>query len=76
LNGYKPDDSEATEILHKEIAFTFDEDLEFLESQQKCMAATLDQGFVNIRHDAARVRARQAIERMITEELALPSAAE
>lgn len=76
LNGYKPTDEEATKVLHKEIAFTFNEDLEFLESQQKCMAASLDGNFVNIRHDTARVRARAAIEKMINDELGARDAAE
>jgi phenylpropionate dioxygenase-like ring-hydroxylating dioxygenase large terminal subunit len=68
LNGYKPKDAQATKVLHQEIAVTFNEDLEFLERQQACMAATMDGVFVNIKHDTARVRARQAIEQMITEE--------
>ena len=76
LNGYKPQEEEATKVLHKEIAITFDEDVIFLESQQACMAATLEQNFVNIRHDSARVRARRALEQMINEELAAKAAAE
>ena len=46
LNGYKPKDPDATKTLHKEIATTFNEDLEFLESQQACMAASLDQNLL------------------------------
>jgi phenylpropionate dioxygenase-like ring-hydroxylating dioxygenase large terminal subunit len=69
LNGYKPKDEEATKILHKEIAFTFNEDLAFLESQQACMAATKDRPFVAIKHDSARLQARRAIERMIRNEI-------
>jgi vanillate O-demethylase monooxygenase subunit len=76
LNGYKPKDAEATKILHKEIAITFNEDLDFLESQQASMAATLDGVFVNIKHDVARVPARRAIERMIREETEKAEAAE
>jgi vanillate O-demethylase monooxygenase subunit len=76
LNGYKPKDEEATKILHKEIAFTFNEDTEFLESQQACMAATLDKVFVNVKHDVARVPARRAIERMIRAEIEGLAAAE
>jgi len=68
LNGYKPKEKEATQLLHKEIAFTFNEDIEFLESQQSCMAATLDQVFVNTKHDSARLLARRSIERMIQKE--------
>ena len=52
----------------KEIAFIFNEDIEFLESQQSCMAGTLDRLFVNTKHDSARIPARLAIERMINKE--------
>ncbi|MBT4940662.1 MAG: aromatic ring-hydroxylating dioxygenase subunit alpha [Rhodospirillaceae bacterium] len=76
LNGYKPKDEEATKILHGEIAFTFNEDLDFLEQQQACMAETMDKGFVDIRHDSARLPARRAIERMIAKETGEVLAAE
>jgi vanillate O-demethylase monooxygenase subunit len=76
LNGYKPKDQAATKTLHKEIAFTFNEDLEFLESQQACMAASMGDTFVNIKHDVARLPARRAIERMIRTEMAAIQAAE
>jgi vanillate O-demethylase monooxygenase subunit len=76
LNGYKPKNKEATKTLHKEIAFTFNEDLEFLESQQACMAATLDKTFITIKHDSARLPARRAIERMINKETEAQLAAE
>ena len=76
LNGYQPKDEEATKLLHKEIAFTFNEDIEFLESQQSCMAKTMHQTFVDIKHDSARVPARRAIERMIRNELEEHVAAE
>jgi phenylpropionate dioxygenase-like ring-hydroxylating dioxygenase large terminal subunit len=66
LNGYKPHDPEATELLYKEIAFTFNEDLEFLEAQQATMAATPDLPLVNIKHDKARVQANRALEAMIS----------
>ena len=76
LNGYKPKDEEATKTLFKEIAFTFNEDLEFLESQQACMAENIDRELVNVRHDKARVHANNAIEAMIRQETALKTAAE
>ena len=76
LNGYKPKEKEATQLLHKEIALTFNEDIEFLESQQSCMAATLDQVFVNTKHDSARLLARRSIERMIQKETKAQLAAE
>jgi phenylpropionate dioxygenase-like ring-hydroxylating dioxygenase large terminal subunit len=68
LNGYRPKEEEATKALHKEIAFTFNEDIEFLESQQRCMAATMDKNFVDIKHDSARLLARRAVERAIKKE--------
>ena len=76
LNGYKPRDKEATKLLHKEIAFTFNEDIEFLESQQVCMAATMEKGFVDIKHDSARLLARRSIEIMIRKEATGKLAAE
>ncbi len=65
LNGYKPKEKEATQLLYKEIAFTFNEDI---ESRQSCMAATLDQVFFNTKDDSARLLARRSIERMIQKE--------
>jgi len=40
------------------------------------MADTMDGAFVNIKHDAARLSARRAIERMIRAELGAQEAAE
>jgi vanillate O-demethylase monooxygenase subunit len=67
-NGFKPEDEAATKALHDEIQFTFDEDVSFLEQQQACMTSTPDQVMVDIKHDAARRPARQALERMIEAE--------
>lgn len=66
LNGYKPGDPEATSSLFKEIAFTFDEDVEFLEEQQRCMTDTEGRPLLNIRHDRARIHANRALDRFIT----------
>ncbi len=67
-NGYKPDDKQASEVLHKGIASTFDEDVEFLERQHECMLKYQDRELINIKHDAARVPARRAIAKMIEAE--------
>lgn len=67
-NGYKPEDPEATKLLHEEIAYTFTEDLEFLEAQHACMVDDPDAPLVDIKHDSARLPARRAIERMIAKE--------
>lgn len=73
-NGYKPEDPEATQILHDEIQRTFDEDVAFLENQQECLAADPNQKLIDIKHDVARRPARVALERMIraeTEDMAV-----
>ncbi|NQV56211.1 MAG: aromatic ring-hydroxylating dioxygenase subunit alpha, partial [Rhodospirillales bacterium] len=75
-NGYKTDDPEATKILHSEIAATFAEDVDFLEAQQACMAREPGRAMVNTKHDAARMPARQAVERMIRTEIEQRQAAE
>jgi len=74
-NGYKPEDEQATELLYKEIAATFVEDVEFLEAQDRCMSATRDQPLIDIKHDVARLPARRAVERMMEEERQVPAAA-
>lgn len=67
LNGYKPQDREATELLFKEIAFTFNEDLEFLEAQQAAMTRDPDGVIVNIKHDKAVIQANRALAKLIEE---------
>ena len=74
-NGYKPEDEEATEILHEQIAATFLEDLEFLEAQHSALVANPND-LVNIKHDAARMPARRAVDKMIQAETAGSVAAE
>lgn len=69
LNGYNPNDAEATQSLHKEIAFTFDEDVAFLEAQQAALLAEPEGTLVNIRHDRARVHATRALDALIEAEL-------
>jgi vanillate O-demethylase monooxygenase subunit len=68
-NGYRPDDQEATDTLHNEIAVTFEEDVAFLEQQQACLATDPDQVLVDIKHDVARRPARRGLERMIRREV-------
>jgi vanillate O-demethylase monooxygenase subunit len=73
-NGYKPDDPAATELLFKEIASVFLEDVAVLEAQQARMAQTPDRALVDIKHDIARLPARRALERLIREETELATA--
>jgi phenylpropionate dioxygenase-like ring-hydroxylating dioxygenase large terminal subunit len=73
-NGHRPADAEVTAALHKEVAVTFLEDLEFLEAQHESMKRTQDAPLVDVKHDTARLPARRAIDRMIARET--PAAAE
>ncbi len=67
LNGYKPDDDDATKQLFDEIGFTFQEDVAFLEAQQSVMSAQPEGPLVAIKHDKARLQAEHALRRFITE---------
>jgi vanillate O-demethylase monooxygenase subunit len=66
-NGYRPSDPEATEQLYQEIAYTFTEDLAFLEGQNDRIAEESARPLVDIKHDAMRIHARRVVERMIRE---------
>jgi phenylpropionate dioxygenase-like ring-hydroxylating dioxygenase large terminal subunit len=68
-NGYKPGDEAATQLLFKEIASTFLEDVAILEAQQERMSADPGRVLVDLKNDIARLPARRALERMIREEI-------
>lgn len=67
-NGYQQDDPKATEILYEEIAYTFTEDLAFLEGQQNRLSENLGAPLVDVKHDAMRVHARRAIDKILRAE--------
>jgi phenylpropionate dioxygenase-like ring-hydroxylating dioxygenase large terminal subunit len=69
-NGYRPEDEAATQLLYKEIASTFLEDVTVLEAQQERLSANPDRVLVDLKHDIARLPARRALERMIRAETA------
>ena len=71
-NGYRTDDPAATEQLYKEIAYTFTEDLAFLEGQNARLKETPDRPLVDVKHDGMRVHARRVLERMIRAEQSSP----
>ena len=52
-NGYRQDESEATEQLYREIAPTFVEDKDMVEAQQARLDELGEQGLVNIVSDTA-----------------------
>jgi phenylpropionate dioxygenase-like ring-hydroxylating dioxygenase large terminal subunit len=67
-NGYRQNEPEATEQLYREIAPTFVEDKEMVETQQSRLSEFGEQGLVNIVSDANRVIMRRHIDRLIAEE--------
>lgn len=75
-NGYRQDEPAATEELFDEIAATFTEDLAFLEAQHAALKAEPARPLIDVKHDAARVHARRALDRLIRAERAPAAAAE
>lgn len=74
-NGYRTDDPKATDQLHEQIAFTFNEDKVFVEEQQKRLEQYDEDLLVDIISDAPRVQMRRYLERAIAREAALPQQA-
>jgi vanillate O-demethylase monooxygenase subunit len=69
-NGYRQDEPEATEQLFAEISRAFDQDKVVVEAQQARLLELGQEGLVNLKSDAARVRMRQTIERLLDAERA------
>jgi len=67
-NGYRQNEPEATEQLFGEISRAFDQDKAVIEAQQARLADLGDEGLVNIPADTARIRMRQAVEKMLAAE--------
>ncbi len=67
-NGYRQNEPEATEQLFREISRAFDQDKAVVEAQQARLAELGEEGLVNIPADSARIRMRQAVERMLAAE--------
>jgi vanillate O-demethylase monooxygenase subunit len=67
-NGYRQDEPEATEQLYKEIAYTFTEDLSYLETQSARLLEFPDRTLVDVKHDGPRIHARRVVERMVRAE--------
>ena len=69
-NGYRQDEPEATEQLFLEISRAFDQDKVVVEAQQARLLELGQEGLVNLKADAARVRMRQTVERLLEAERA------
>ncbi|MGH7290254.1 MAG: Rieske 2Fe-2S domain-containing protein [Myxococcota bacterium] len=67
-NGYRQDEPVATEQLFLEISRAFDQDKAVVEAQQARLLELGQEGLVNLKADAARVRMRQTVERLLAAE--------
>ena len=68
LNGFRPRDAAATDMLFAEIAGAFSEDRAVVEAQQARLDELGEAGLVDIRTDAARLHMRRTMERLLAEE--------
>ena len=71
-NGYRQNESDATEQLFHAIEVAFKEDETVLEAQNETLRRLRDRPLVNINSDAARIHARLALERKISAERGIP----
>jgi vanillate O-demethylase monooxygenase subunit len=75
-NGYSQSDPKATEQLHEQIAFTFEEDKIFVEEQQRRLEGYDESRLVDIDSDGARMQMRRYLDKAIAdEETKLPQVA-
>jgi phenylpropionate dioxygenase-like ring-hydroxylating dioxygenase large terminal subunit len=66
---YALDDVALTEYIRKEVAFTFDQDKEVLEAQQREMGTSMDNPFsVALKADAGAIQGRRMLRMMIEKE--------
>lgn len=68
LNGFRPEDPAATDMLFAEIAGAFNEDRAVVEAQQARLDELGEAALVDIRTDAARLHMRRTMERLAAEE--------
>jgi len=68
LNGFRPEDSAATDMLFAETGRAFNEDRAVVEAQQARLDELGEAGLVDIRTDAARLHMRRTMERLAAEE--------
>ena len=67
-NGYRQNEPEATQQLNVEISRAFGQDKAVIEAQQARLAELGDEDLVNIPADTARIRMRQAVEKLLAAE--------
>jgi phenylpropionate dioxygenase-like ring-hydroxylating dioxygenase large terminal subunit len=66
---YSLDDAALTEFIRKEVAFTFDQDKEVLEAQQREIGHSIDNPFpVALKADAGAIQGRRMLHMMIEKE--------
>ncbi len=74
-NGYRTDDPAATQELHDQIAFTFNEDKVFVEEQQRRLEGFDTTRLIDIDSDGPRLQMSRYLRKLIAEEHALQSVA-
>jgi vanillate O-demethylase monooxygenase subunit len=67
-NGFRPDDTAATEGLFNEIAAAFNEDLTVVEAQQARLSECGETALVDIATDSARLHMRRTVDRLLAAE--------
>src|SRR5277367_4344773 len=71
-NSYRQGDPAATEQLFEQIEHAFKEDEDVLVAQDAALRKLPGRPLINIASDGARMHARHALERMISEERGIP----
>jgi phenylpropionate dioxygenase-like ring-hydroxylating dioxygenase large terminal subunit len=71
-NSYRQNEPAATEQLFEEIEHAFKEDEDVLVAQYAALRRLGDRPLINIASDGARMHARHALERMISDERGIP----
>lgn len=70
LNGFRPGDPQATQVMFDEVASAFKEDQWIVTAQQTRLTECGEDGLINIVADGARVHMRRVLERMLAETVA------
>jgi phenylpropionate dioxygenase-like ring-hydroxylating dioxygenase large terminal subunit len=68
LNGFRPRDPQATQVMFDEVASAFKEDQWIVQAQQARLAECSEDGLVNIVADGARVHMRRVLDKMLERE--------
>lgn len=68
LNGFRPHDPQATQVMFDEVASAFKEDQWIVQEQQARLSECGEAGLVNIVADGARVHMRRVLDKLLAAE--------